>query len=214
MYRKETYYRNKLKIRTLNVLVFCMVLGNIYAQNNSDWEVAKEKEGVTISYRWLTSPKNIKVREMRAEFDISAEVPGIVRQFNDPLRYKEWQPAIKVCDIDKDSENQWNTYVKFDLPWPFKSKDLVTRTNFSKSGSHSTLKIVSTPAAKAEFKNVNRIKDLTAEWKFIPMGKENTKVIYTTITYDKPEFPRMLVDPILQNKLIESIGLLKALVTQ
>ena len=194
-------------------LIVLLIFGTVQAQEPSEWKVAKDKHGVKISYRWLTAPNNVKAREMRAEFHISADVPRIIKQFKDSSKYQEWQPGVEECDILMVTENRWDTYVKFDLPWPFNSKDLVTRTNFLETENHSTLSILSTPKAKAEYKNVNRIQDLKAEWKFIPVGNGSTKVVYTTITYDEPEFPRMVVDPILQNKLIESVGLLKALVT-
>ncbi len=195
-------------------LVILLIFGKVQAQEHLEWKLARDKQGVKISYRWLTAPNNTKVREMRAEFHLSAEVPEIVKQFKDSAKYQEWQPGVQECDILLLTENHWDTYVKFHLPWPFSSKDLITRTDFLEAENHFTLSIYSTPKAKAEHRNVDRIKDLKAEWKFIPVGNGSTKVVYTSITYDEPEFPRMLVDPILQNKLIESIGLLKALVTQ
>lgn len=205
-----------MKINNGTVLLFFISVNfvSVQAQKNSEWKIVKDQQGVEISYRWLTAANDARAREMRTIFHIPAQVPAIVKQFKDPEKYQEWQPAVEKCTINMLTEDRWDTYVKFDLPWPFKSKDLVTRTNFSEAESYSTISILSTPKARPEVENVNRINDLKAEWKLFPMHNGSTKVIYTTISYDKPEFPRMIADPILQKKLIESIGLLKSRATR
>lgn len=178
-------------------------------EKQTAWELAKSENNIDISYRWLQVSKKQKIREMKVEFNVDAELSLILQQFTNSSNLKKWQSSIDECKISDVSGNQWFTYMSFDLPWPLKSKDLVTKNELVKTDHYSLIKMRSTPSAKPYHKDKNRINSLESEWKFITQKKGNTKVIYTTLTYDKPEFPRSVTDPIIQKRLIQSIGLLK-----
>lgn len=192
-------------------LIFSMFfLSFINAQEKQTaWELAKSENNIDISYRWIEVSKKQKIREMKVEFNVVAEVSLILRQFTNSSNLKKWQSSVDECKISDVSGNHWLTYMSFDLPWPLKSKDLITKNELIETNDFSLIKMTSTPNAKPYHKGKNRINSLESKWKFIPQKNGNTKVIYTTLTYDKPEFPRSVTDPIIQKKLIESIVLLK-----
>lgn len=191
-------------------IIGLMVLITGHAQKSkSKWELAKSENGIDISYRWLQISKQQKVREMKVEFTVQSELSTVIKQFTNSSNLKKWQTSVNECKISEVAGNQWQTYLSFNLPWPLKSKDLVTQNELIETSDYSLIKMKSTPKAKPFYKDINRINSLESEWKFIPQKDGKTKVVYITLTYDKPEFPRYITDPIIQNKLIQSIGLLK-----
>lgn len=185
-----------------------MSLGNAQ-EKKSEWELIKSENNIDISYRWLQVSEQQKIREMKVEFTVESNVSMVVKQFTNSTNLKKWQTSADECKISDISGNEWLTYLSFDLPWPLKSKDLVTQNELIKTENYSLIKMTSTPNAKPIRKDKNRINSLESEWKFFPLKNGNTKVVYTTLTYDKPEFPRSVTDPIIQKKLIQSIDLLK-----
>lgn len=191
--------------------ILCVILiYPLFAQNHSTyWKLAKSKDGINISYRWIHLTKESKVREMKTEFLVNSDVNNLVKLFTNSSQLKKWQTSVEECDISNFKQSEWLTYLSFDLPWPLKSKDVVMKNELLTSKTSTSILMKSVPEAKPLYKNKNRIKSLESEWKFIPQKSGKTKVIYTTLTYDKPEFPRSITDPIIQNNLIESIVLLK-----
>lgn len=199
-----------MKFTYLIFSIIFLSLINVNAQEKkSEWELAKSENNIDISYRWLQIPQKHKVREMKVEFTVESEISSVLKQFTNSSNLKKWQSSVDECKISDVTGNQWLTYLSFDLPWPLKSKDLVTQNEFIKTDKYSLIRMTSMPNAKPLYKNKNRINSLESEWKFISLKNGNTKVVYTTLTYDKPEFPRSITDPIIQKKLIQSISLLK-----
>lgn len=197
-----------MKPTFLIISIFFLSLVNAQKKQTA-WKLAKSENNIGISYRWLEVSKKQKIREMKVEFNVDAEISLILKQFTNSSNLKKWQSSVDECKISDVSGNQWLTYMSFDLPWPLKSKDLVTKNELTKTNDYSLIKMTSTPNAKAYHKDKSRIKSLESEWKFIKQKNGNTKVVYTTLTYDEPEYPRSVTDPIIQKKLIQSIGILK-----
>ncbi len=175
----------------------------------SEWTLANSRNDVNISYRWVFLETDQKIREMKTEFFIKSDVNSILKQFTNSTYLKKWQNAADECKITKSSDEKWKTYMSFSLPWPLKNKDLVMENQLVKSEKYWMIKMNSTPKSEPVYKGKSRINSLESEWKFIPQKNGTTKVIYTTLTYDQPEFPRSITDPIIQKKLFQSIELLK-----
>lgn len=146
---------------------------------------------------------------MQAALTVDSEPQKIIAQFTDAKRLKGCSSSAEVCEVVPGVTNHWQTYMRFGLPWPFQSTDLVSQCVLMVKDNVSVVKMNSIPTACPVYKSVSRIHSLQSEWKFIPMAGGRTKVVYGTLTYARPEYPRYLTDGIIQNKLIQSIGLLK-----
>lgn len=176
-----------------------------HAQEEKDWKDSKTEDGITISYRWLNDPKYTDTREMKVVFDIRASVKRIIEHFKDADKLGNWFLLCEQCSIELITDNTWQTYMVFDLPWPYKSKDLVTRNQCLFTNHSVIIKSESSPNSIKPFPGRNRILGYQAQWTFVPASDQLTRVTYTTITYDKTEIPRFLSDPLLQNSFIKSI---------
>lgn len=146
---------------------------------------------------------------MKVEFFVATNHDKLLNQFTKVENFRKWQTSVEDCSIKIITENKWQTYVSFDLPWPMKSKDLITQNELYQTEKYSLIKMKSIPTAMPIFKDRNHIQSLYSEWKFIAENNGITKVIYTTYTQDEPEFPRSITDPIIQKRIILSINLLK-----
>ncbi len=175
----------------------------------SEWVLAKAQNDINISYRWIFLKNDQKIREMKTDFFVQTDVNSILKQFTNSSKLKNWQNSADECKVTKSTENQWKTYMSFSLPWPFKNKDLVMQNQLVEAEKFTLIKMKSDPDAEPIYKNKNRIYSLESEWKFLPQKNGTTRVIYTTLTYDKPEFPRYVTDPIIQKRMFQSIELLK-----
>ncbi|MDT0645081.1 hypothetical protein RM545_00120 [Zunongwangia sp. F260] len=193
-------------------ICFILILNCFFIQGNSQnistWEIKKVENEIEISYRWLTSTEGIKVREMKAEFFINANPPEIIEQFQNSEKLKKRQIS-KESIIKILGPEFWQTYLQFRLPWPFKSKDLITINKIIEGDKQFIIKSESSPNSISKKDNVNRIESLQSEWKLIPLNSGITQVVYTSISHDKPEFPRAVADPIIQDRLIKTLNLLK-----
>ncbi len=182
---------------------------SINAQSSTEWKVVKSKNNIQISYRWVTSKEEKSAREMKTVFILDANISSIINQVNDASNLKKWSKTIDKCSVELHSPSQWETYTLYKLPWPLKSKDLVTKSELIETDTYSIIKTISYPNSKPSVKNCNRIYSYSDEWKLIPLFDNKTKVVIKSISYDKVTFPRALTDPIIQNKMIASIKLLK-----
>lgn len=181
-----------------------------YSQTKkTEWVLAKTQNNVNISYRWIFLKNDQKIREMKTEFFVQTDVSSILKQFTNSSKLKNWQNSADECKITKSTENQWTTYMSFSLPWPFKNKDLVMQNQLVKSDEFTLIKMKSDPNSEPISNSKNRIYSLESQWKFLPQKNGTTKVVYTTLSYDKPEFPRSITDPIIQKRMFQSIELLK-----
>lgn len=178
------------------------------SQEYSEWEIQKEDKEIEISYRWITSKDSEKAREMKADFFVNAPIAIIVDHFRNPRKLKNWQIS-EMCSVKKLNANSWQSYLQFNLPWPFKSKDLVTLNKIIEKDNSLIIASESAPGSLPIKDGVNRIQSLISAWKFVPAGNGRTQIIYTSISYDKPDFPRIIADPIIQDRLIKTIDLLR-----
>ncbi|MFT3795581.1 hypothetical protein [Flavobacterium sp.] len=198
-----------MKTQSLGIWAAFIVQLAAHAQEKTPWELARYENDIAISYRWVSMGNSEKIREMQAVFTVDSEPDKIIAQFTDSKKLKGWSVSTEVCEVVPGVNNHWQTYMRFGLPWPLKSTDLISQCVLMVRGNVSIIKMNSIPTARPVYKSVTRINSLQSEWKFIPMGNGRTKVIYNSLTYARPEYPRYLTDGIIQNKLIHSIGLLK-----
>ncbi len=178
--------------------------------SESEWELARSENDVSIYYRWITTD-SMKTREMRAQLSIHAGTEKILAQFNNADNYHLWAAGIKECSIREISDSSWLTYTLMNYPWPFKQKDLVTFHRVFRKENTTILSILAEPQSFAEKPGVERMQNYTGEWWFVASENGDTAVEYRVISFTKPVFPRFIQDPVIQKIFIDSLNDLKKL---
>lgn len=207
--------RNKKTIFWI-LYIFLFLVSGSFASNsqnnlNSSWEIIKQSNGITLSYRWILDDNNDPTREMKAEFIINAEMQRILPQFINPDKYIKWAVGIRECEIEKIDENNWINYTLIEYPWPFKKKDIVTNYSFQKTDQDIQINVRSKPSFIPEKDGITRINHFKGFWHLISLEKGKTFIEYIASSNTKPLLPRFIQDPIVQDICIGSLCDLKRL---
>ncbi|WP_139276206.1 SRPBCC family protein [Sinomicrobium oceani] len=146
---------------------------------------------------------------MKAEFILNTDIPTVIAQFRNARNLIQWSVAAETCEIYPEADNTWETYICFDFPWPLRSRDLITQNELRVSGDTTVILMNSIPQSRPKVTGNKRISSYQAIWRFTPVSKKRIRVVHMVVTYDPPEFPRVLADPIIQNKFITSVERLR-----
>lgn len=190
--------------------LFCILLFfRSAASQEQGWKTARNEKGIVISYRWVRAPEGRKAREMKAVFTVDSDVHALIRQFKDAKKFRKWSVTVHSCNFRLKTEELWEAHMEFRFPWPLRSRDLVTRNELITSGSTVLLKMNSIPQARPQLPGIKRIESYQATWQFSGIPGGRTVITHRVITYDPPDFPRIIADPVIQDKLIESVEQLR-----
>jgi hypothetical protein len=180
----------------------------------SNWKLAKQSDDISISYRFIEVNGMLKTRQMQISFQVESKPEQIIRMFKSADQLSAWAAGTKKCKILQAGSSSWTTYSLYNIPWPFKQKDLITEYKLIKSDSIFTLLLKGKPNQLPYYKNISRIKQYEGSWLFIPLENGKTRVEFYSISFTKPVVPRMFQDPIIQDVFIDSINNLKTLLKE
>jgi hypothetical protein len=103
------------------------------------------------------------------------------------------------------NENEWVTYIQYDLPWPMDHQDCVLQNIASNEDEKYIINFES--IAHEIFptsKNVIRIEDIKGKWMF-KQTATGMVVEYSIATTPSPTLPRWITDPLVRNNLIDTM---------
>jgi len=177
-----------------------------------DWKVANQSGDFQVSYRYIMVGDTLKTREMRVSFSVQAEPDSIIKLFNDANNFYKWSAGIEECEIIQSDSAPWVMYNLYDVPWPFKQRDLITEYKLVNSDTKTTLVMTGKPDLLPEYEDVIRMKLYEGYWSFEPLQNGLTHVEFHTISFTDPIIPRFLQDPVLQKTFIRSMNKLRSLI--
>ncbi|RLD18250.1 MAG: hypothetical protein DRI69_10645 [Bacteroidetes bacterium] len=201
----------KILLATTIALLLCSP--GISHEILTEWKVAKQSGEIQVSYRYIMVGDTLKTREMRVSFTVEAKPDSIVSMFNDADKFYEWSAGIEKCNIIQTDSSSWVMYNLYDVPWPFKQRDLITEYKLVKSDSKTTLIMTGKPHLLPEYEDIMRMKLYEGFWSFESLENGLTHVEFHTISFTDPILPRFLQDPVLQKTFIHSMNKLRALLT-
>ncbi len=193
--------RNLIYITTW-MLFTIMLPGSLVAQN---WKYIKEKDGVKLYTRHSTS-SGLKYFRGVAEINIPAE--RIYSKLEDVYQTDWWTKdvsQIKVLQYAKDRLAQY--YLVYDLPWPFKDRDLCV--NVTASINHTTgerrLTAAPMPGTCVANNQCVRMKEFWEEWKIRPIDKNRSLVELEFYINPGTNLPDWIVNMVLTDSPIKVI---------
>lgn len=177
--------------------------------------IKKEKE-ISLYYRWVTMPDNLRVREIRADLEIRSTPEKIIDALKNEQQAIQWMKGVsKINEVGESSENNWYAYILYDIPWPLNNQDCIIHYQLKKlAGKSISVTMKGVPAFIPENKGITRIKHLEGSWVINPVNHHLCKVIYKVYSGVPPQFPRWVSDPIIQDNLIQTMVSFKNIVEQ
>ena len=170
-------YLLRRKALMLFLLIQLVFLHKNYAQQ---WELKKDKNGIKIYIRQL---ENLEVKEYKAVTLVKTTADRALKLITDGDNLWKWNYKTSESKIIKTiSENEFVFWIKNDLPWPIKNRDLVARVKASYQ-QDGIITIAISPEDTytiPEDENAVRIKKFSGRWLVVPQGEyvEITQQLY------------------------------------
>ncbi len=159
-----------------------------------DWQLAKEKNGIKV---FSKTNVNNGLKELKTEFIFkNTSISTFFSVFTDVENCGKWTKDLKYSKILKQlSETETIEYYQISVPWPFQNRDVIynIKYSFDENDKSLHLKAKAIPTYIKEEKNVVRIEDSYASWKFTKLDNGNVKV--ENHLYANPKgFPAWIVN--------------------
>jgi hypothetical protein len=108
-------------------LATCCLSGRISAQE--EWEFVTEKDGIKVYTR---QENGTNFKSFKGETDLMSTVAEVLAIVQDVEKFSDWDEdisQIKIIEQEKDKTLKY--YVVYNVPWPFKDRDLVVDAQIS-----------------------------------------------------------------------------------
>ena len=196
-------------IQSISILLLSLFLlpdGN--GSETTSWKKVHIRQGITVSERWISLPDGQKTRQRKGEFTTRAKAEDLILLLNDTDNATQWMRAVSRHEkLGSRSQNQWYTYTIYDIPWPFKSQDLISYYQCAETKSRNGYQVQINSVSGAiplgikrpdrPDKNLKRLSNYEAEWIIEELTPELCSVRFTASSSDPPPFPRWMMDPAL-----------------
>lgn len=182
----------------------------VYLSKKGKWKEVKKKKGISLNYRDLIFNDTIKTRLLSAKFKLNSNnFDSVIYHLKLPKHIKLWNNGIRDINILKSEDSYWVSHAIYDIPFPFKQKDLVTYSTISKKDSFLILSSKSLPNFIKPQKGVTREGYNLSEWRLKLSTNSTIDVEFCALSLTKSKIPKFLRDPILQRILVKSFANLK-----
>jgi hypothetical protein len=153
------------------LILFIFLFSAIYTYSQ-DWEFSKEKDGIKIYTR---AEPGSHFKSFKGEMDLKADAATICSIIEDVASFSKCDEdvnEIKVLAWDKGKSLKY--YVTYDVPWPFKDRDLYVEAIVSDEPGTGAkmIRSKSVPKGIPEDEDNVRIIDYWQNWTIQPIGNE------------------------------------------
>lgn len=177
------------------------------------WKLVDQSGKIQIYDRWLTVGLNSKARERKSEFVVNCTCERAKRLITDPNFSLRWMKELEASKMLEKKDDGAIVYSLFDLPWPFKKRELYSLYKESVYEDGYVVSIRSIDDCEYNSRCV-LLTGYRAEWKFRKIDENSIRITFITFTSTPPLIPLFLQDPILfavyKQNLHTLIGLLES----
>jgi hypothetical protein len=187
-------------------------------ENGIGFKLVKSCEDVNIYTRWLPDDKNRSLRQIKAEFTVTAPMDRIVTVLEDDSSYPEWMSSIKEYRRIKTLDStRWYCYIQFSVPWPLNNQDCIFRYEVMKNpaAGKTVIEFYGEPGYLPAKEGVDRISHMEACWEITETDNGKTRITYYVFSRQAPKFPIWLTEPIIQKTLLKTmVGLREVILSR
>jgi hypothetical protein len=181
----------------------------VAAATKEEWKQAKQKNGITLSYRKLELFDTIKTRELLVQFTVSGTIDSILSQIKQADNLKTWNDGIRSAAVLEENDANWIMHTVYKIPWPLSQQDLVASYATEKRTDTIVIASKSLPDFIAPTKGITREGYNLSQWLLIPKDNGLVEVKFSAISLTNSSIPRWIKDPLLQGMLIRSFSKFK-----
>jgi hypothetical protein len=197
-------------------VIICALGGSFSFQTDDQkYKFIKEEDGIALYYRWIDTPAEREVRELKAQFKLASSPENILTVIRNESTALQWMKGVsQFLKVGISTENMWYAYILYDIPWPLSNQDCIIQHTLFKDHAGKTyyISMKGVPKYIPEKEGVVRIQHLQGTWKITAINKNESNIEYTIYTTQAPKFPRWITDPIIQENLINTMLSLRKLV--
>ena len=199
------------KIIILFILIGVAIAQNVMAQdnNNGNWKLAKEKNGVTVFTR---DSDKTKIKEFRAVTYIDTDLSSLVAVFLDIPAMEEWVRDCKSSQlIAENSDGELLYYLEVKAPFPFDNRDLVQHlaVHQDPASQEVTIELQNRPNSVPRKDNIVRMQVADGFWKFKPLGNGKIHLRFQYQNDPGGGIPAWLVNSFIVDNPLATISRLK-----
>jgi hypothetical protein len=197
-------------IHLLIILINYTVTANpliLHLDTLDNREHVKTKKGISLYEKWFEKPNYGKIREVTLEFTINAPVEKVVDYIKQGNRIKDWNKNVKECESFQKNQNEWFTYIRYGIPWPFDDQDCLLINSYKKE-SNDYISIYFESAEnnrKPVNDGIERMEDVKGKWELIAKEQNQTFVRYS-ISSKPSKVPVWITDPFVRKAFIDSMS--------
>jgi hypothetical protein len=197
------------------VVLFTMIAGCMISASTESWVLVDSESGINMYERWVSVNNDLRVRERKGEMTINGSLNEVLSVLTDPAKTNLWMNHVSSAYmIRKVSDQAWYSYTYFALPWPFDNRDMIAFSNLNYNQDHTLARIEMTsrettiplkPGAK-------RLNNYKATWELRKAGNSRTKIIFQAVSFNPPEYPRIIQDKVMRGTFMDNLVNLKGLI--
>lgn len=135
-----------------------------------EWEFAKEKDGIRIYTR---QEKESSFKAFKGETDLHATVEEVLATVEDVAQFTKWDEDVsEIRILEHELGKSLKYYVVYDIPWPFKDRDLCIDAHINSDPSTGGKMLIAGPIPEAvplNDENV-RITEYWQKWIIAPLA--------------------------------------------
>lgn len=194
--------------------VILFVTSSYSVSSAHDFELVKQSNHISLYERWIPSKSGEQVRELKAVLLIKSDVRTVVKLLRDSDRGSDWNTHANAYRILPAKEpNNWITYIRYGMPWPFNDQDCCLHYQMLNQPSGSTwVKFSSVRDSRFPINStIDRIRGVRGEWLLEKLDEAKTKVTYMITTDKSKKIPRWISDPVIHNNLFSTMNAFKAM---
>lgn len=204
-----------MKTSLLFLFVAISVPGFCQTEDKEGFILVRSEPPIELRERWIEFPNRKPVvtsRELKTEFTVNAPISKIIDLLKDESQVKTWQGHVSHYKIYlKTDTAQWDEYSRHDIPWPLSDQDSFMEYKLTEIVANKEYMITFRSRIDNQvapvYQNINRI-ELVGSWQFLLVSSGVVRVTYRIQSAPTTGIPRMIIDPVVRNNLMETIRLL------
>lgn len=165
----KTSRRDSVAMPAMFSLLFALLLSASTYGQTSDWELKRDREGITVYTRSVEGSPYKEVRSVGKITNVTLN--SLVALIEDFAACPNW--ADKCAEsylVERESPTQALIYTHNDMPFPVSDRDVVARVRWQQDPDSLSVTMKSTAVAGAvePIKGRLRLTNANASWEFVP----------------------------------------------